>query len=158
MTLESASRPQVVASLPTADSNHLHNGLEVRVRIPDQPPAVVQGHVAEIIPLSSQGSHTVQFKVDLPAGFSAVSGAFVKVEIPLGTRRALLIPVQAVRESGQLTGVFVADASATARFRLVKTTAYDPERVELLAGVEQGERIIAKLTDQITDGVSLEIR
>lgn len=157
-TIESTSRPQVMASLPTADSSHLRNGLEVRARIPNQPQRPVQGRIAEIIPLSTSGSHTVQFKVDLPADFPALSGSFVKVEIPAGTRQALLLPMNAVRENGQLTGIFVADGAARARFRLVKTTPYDPERVELLAGVEPGERIIAKLTDQITDGVPLEIR
>jgi len=158
ITLESTSRPQILASLPTTDSGRLRNGLEVRVRIPDQPQTLVQGRVSEITPLSTPGSHTVQFKVDLPSDFSAVSGTFVKVEISVGTRQALLVPVQAIREAGQLTGVFVADVSAKARFRLVKATAYDPDRVELLAGIEPGERIIAKLTDQITDGVLLEIR
>ena len=158
ITLESTSRPQILASLPTTDSGHLRNGLEVRVRIPDQPQTMMQGRISEITPLSTPGSHTVQFKVDLPSDFSAVSGTFVKVEISVGTRQALLVPVQALREAGQLTGVFVADGSAKARFRLVKATAYDPDRVELLAGIEPGERIIAKLTDQITDGVPLEIR
>jgi multidrug efflux pump subunit AcrA (membrane-fusion protein) len=156
ITLESTSRPQILASLPTTESSHLRSGLEVWVRIPEQPP--VKGRVSEIIPLSAPGSHTVQFKVDLPNGFSDVTGSYVAVEIPAGTREALLVPIQAVRESGQLAGVFVVDSSAKARFRLIKMTPYDSERVELLAGLEPGERIIAKLTDQVTDGVSLEIR
>jgi HlyD family secretion protein len=155
ITLESTSRPQVLASLSATDSSHLHSGLEVRVQIQDQPH--VQGRISEIIPLSISGSHTVQFKVDLPPGFSAVSGSYATIQIPTGTRQALLVPIQAVRESGQLTGVFVIDSSARARFRLVKMTPYDSERVELLAGLEPGERMIAKLTGQVTDGVSLEI-
>jgi multidrug resistance efflux pump len=158
ITLESSSGPQVVASLPTTDLPLLRKGMEVKVRIPEGPQSVVPGRVSEIIPLSIAGSHTVQFKVDLPSGFDAVPGTFAKVEIAAGTRQALLVPVGAVRESGQLSGVFIADSSATASFRLVKATPYDPENMELLAGVEPGERVIAKLTDQITDGVSLEIR
>jgi RND family efflux transporter MFP subunit len=158
VTLESTSRPQVLASLPTTEAASLRNGLEVRIRIPDQEKEPARGRIAEINPLSTSGSHTVQFKVDLPADFTAVSGSFVKVAIPSGTRQTILVPNQAVRESGQLTGVFVVDGAGKARFRLVKTAPYDPQRVELLAGVEPGERIIAKLTDQIIDGVSLEIR
>ncbi len=158
IAIESTSRPQVLASLPTTEAASLRNGLEVNIRIPDQAKAATQGRVSEIIPLSASGSHTVQFKVDLPADFAAVSGSFVKVAIPAGTRQALLVPIQAVRESGQLTGIFVVDGSGKARFRLVKTAPYDPQRVELLAGIEPGERIIAKLTDQIIDGISLEIR
>jgi HlyD family secretion protein len=158
VTIESTSRAQVLASLPTTEAASLRNGLEVKIRIPDQAKEPSQGRISEINPLSTSGSHTVQFKVDLPADFVAVSGSFIVVRIPAGTRQALLVPIQAVRESGQLTGVFVVDGSGKARFRLVKTAPYDPQRVELLAGVEPGERIIAKLTDQIIDGVSLEIR
>jgi multidrug efflux pump subunit AcrA (membrane-fusion protein) len=158
ITLESTSRPQVLANLPTGDAGSLRNGLEVRVRIPDQPQAAVTGRISEVVPLSAPGSHTVQFKVDLPAGVAAVSGTFVSVEISMGTRTALLVPVQAVRESGQLAGVFVVDAAGKAGFRLIKATPFDSDRMEVLAGVREGERIIAKLTDQIIDGVSLEIR
>jgi multidrug efflux pump subunit AcrA (membrane-fusion protein) len=156
IALESTARPQILASLPTTESSRLRIGLEVRVRIPEQMP--VQGRVSEIIPFSAPSSHTVQFKVDLPDGFSEITGSYVTVGIPSGTRQALLVPVQSVRESGQLTGVFVVDSSDKARFRLVKMAPYDSERVELLAGLEPGERIIAKLTEQLTDGVSLEIR
>jgi HlyD family secretion protein len=156
ITLESTSRPQVLATLPTTDAGHLKAGLEVPVHISDQAP--VTGRIAEIIPLSSLGSHTVQFKVDLPAGSAAVSGSYATVDIPTGTRQALLVPVQAVRESGQLTGVFVVDSSSIARFRLVKVAPFDAERVELLAGLAPGERILAKLADTIVDGTSLEVR
>lgn len=158
MTIESTVRPQVLASLPTADAAGLRTGLEVQVRFPDQAREAVQGRIAEIIPLSAAGSHTVQFKVDVPADFAALSGSFVKVAVPMGMRQALLLPNQAVRESGQLTGVFVVDETGKARYRLVKTAPYDAQRVELLAGVETGERLVAKLTDQIIDGISLEIR
>ncbi len=158
VTLESAFRPQVLASLPTADASGLHNGLEVRIQIPDYAKEPVQGRISEIIPLSTAGSHSVQFKVDVPADFTALSGSFVKVLIPVGTRQALLVPIQAIRESGQLVGVFVVDDSRRASFRLVKTAPYDAERVEMLAGIQPGERLVAKLSDQIVDGISLEIR
>jgi multidrug efflux pump subunit AcrA (membrane-fusion protein) len=156
LAIESTSRPQVLASLPSTNAGQVRSGAEVRVRTPDG--SGVQGRIAEIIPLSAPGSHTIQFKVDLPAGFSEVSGSYAVVEIPAGTRPALLLPNQAVRERGQLSGVFVVDGSGKARFRLVKSIPYDSERVELLAGIEPGERLIAKLTGRIVDGVSLEIR
>jgi hypothetical protein len=70
----------------------------------------------------------------------------------------LLVPRPAVRETGQLTGLFVVDDSSKARFRLVKLAPYDAEKFEVLSGVEAGERIIAGLNDQINDGTSVEIR
>jgi multidrug efflux system membrane fusion protein len=70
----------------------------------------------------------------------------------------LLVPVRVVRENGQLTGVFVADSSGKARFRLIKCIPFDAERVEVLTGLAPGERIVAELAEPIMDGTSLEIR
>jgi HlyD family secretion protein len=96
--------------------------------------------------------------VDLPPGFAAQNGEFTKVQITVGTRKALLVPRSAVRETGQLTGLYIADGSSRARFRLVKITPYDTDRVEVLSGVESGENIIAAPSDQVTDGIPVEIR
>jgi multidrug efflux pump subunit AcrA (membrane-fusion protein) len=158
ITLESTTKPQVLASLPTADARNLRSGLEVQVLIPDQSQTPVGGQISDIIPVSGAGSLSIQFKVDLPPAFAALSGSFVKVRIPAGSREALLLPMQVLRTNGQLTGVLIADSSAKARFRLVKTAPFDAERVEVLAGLEPGERIVAKPGDQIVDGTSLEIR
>jgi HlyD family secretion protein len=157
LVLESTDRPQVIADLPTENAATLRSGMEVQVRISGREGAIT-GHVSEIVPQASAATHTVQFKVDLPAGSTLPHGQFVRVEIPAGSRNVLLVPRRALRETGQLTGLFVADGSSKARFRLVKVDPYDAERVQVLAGVDAGENVITSLSDQITDGVSVEIR
>jgi multidrug efflux pump subunit AcrA (membrane-fusion protein) len=157
IVVESTRRPQVLASLPSVHASYLRLGLEVRVLM-GQKQAAVLGQVAEIIPLSDPDTHTVQFKVDLPDDFRGPTGDYATVVVPAGSKNALLIPQQAIRETGQLTGVFVVDGSSTARFRLVKAVPYDSERMELLAGIEAGDRIVADLTDRLSEGASLEIR
>jgi multidrug efflux pump subunit AcrA (membrane-fusion protein) len=155
LILESSGGSQVLASLPTMHSGAVSRGLAVR--IVDTRGDSPTGRVAEIIPVSDPASHTLQFKVDLPDGFNALSGDFVRVQVPSGTRQALLVPKSSIRESGQLTGVFVVDAESKARFRLVKTASYDPERVEVLTGLEPGERVVLAPGSHITDGTTLEI-
>jgi multidrug resistance efflux pump len=157
LVIESTARPQVLANLPTENASGLRAGMKVRLRSADTA-APVSGRVVEIVPLSDSTTHTIQFKVDLPPDSSLSNGQFVKVEIPAGMRNALLVPRRAIRETGQLTGIFVADTSAKARFRLVKISPFDADRVEVLAGLEPGESIIADLSDQITDGATVEIR
>lgn len=158
ITLESNSGAQVLASLPVQDMHHLRSGLEVAVRISDESIAPLQGFISEIIPSANPGSHSAQFKVNLPPSSVPVAGSFAKVMIPAGKREALLVPARAVRENGQLTGVFVADSSDKARFRLIKCIPFDTERVEVLTGLVPGERIVAELAEPIVDGASLEIR
>ena len=157
LVLETTAHPQVVAEIPIARLAALHIGLEVEVRISDSGLAR-KGRISEIVPLSNPATHTVQFKVDLPPGATAPTGSYAKVEVPTGSRNALLVPVKAVRETGQLTGVFVVDSSSKARFRLVKLAPFDLEHVELLSGVEPGEKVVSPVSDEMTDGITLEVR
>jgi multidrug efflux pump subunit AcrA (membrane-fusion protein) len=157
LVLETTASPQVLAEIPTAQLEALHLGMEVKVRVAEAGPAG-KGRVAEILPLSNPATHTVQFKVDLPSGFAAPTGSYASVEVPIGKRNVLLVPQKAMRETGQLTGVFVVDSGSRARFRLVKVAPFDSEQVELLSGVEPGERIVASLSDDLTDGLALEVK
>ena len=50
------------------------------------------------------------------------------------------------------------DGASKARFRLMKVASYDTERVEVLSGIEPGEKIVARLSDQITDGIPVTER
>ncbi len=150
--IETIERPQVLAEIPTEQSAILHLGSTVRLRNPETG-SISEGRISEIVPLSDPATHSVQFKIDLPSNLSMPSGQFVKVELPAGTRQALLAPSTGVRQTGQLTGMFVVDSSSKARFRLVKVAPYDPERVEVLSGIQPGERIVSRLNDQITDGI-----
>ncbi len=157
LVIETTANPQVLAEIPTAQLAALHIGLEVEVRISDKGSAT-KGRISEIVPLSNPATHTVQLKVDLPPGIAAPTGSYARVEIPMGRRNVLLVPVKSVRETGQLTGVFVVDSGSKARFRLVKIAPFDAEQVELLSGVEAGERIVSPMSDDLIDGVTLEVR
>jgi multidrug efflux pump subunit AcrA (membrane-fusion protein) len=152
LVIESIERPQVLADIPSEHSDILRLGSTVKLR--DAETGIVsEGRISEIVPLSDPATHSVQFKVDLPSNFSRPSGQFVKVELPAEARDALLAPRAAIRQTGQLTGMFVVDGSSKARFRLVKVAPYDADKAEVLSGINPGEKIISKLSDQITDGI-----
>jgi multidrug efflux pump subunit AcrA (membrane-fusion protein) len=157
LIIESIERPQVLADVPTEQSGVLRSGSTVRLRDAETG-NISEGRISEIVPLSNPATHSIQFKVDLPSNLSMPSGKFVKVELPAGTRQALLAPRVAVRQTGQLTGLFVVDSASRARFRLVKVAPYDAERVEVLSGIQPGEKIVSRLSDQITDGIPVAER
>jgi multidrug efflux pump subunit AcrA (membrane-fusion protein) len=157
LVIETTANPQVLADIPTDQLAALRTGLEVDVRISDTG-AAIRGRISEIVPLSNPATHTAQFKVDLPPGAAASTGSYAKVLIPTGHRNALLVPIKAIRETGQLTGVFVVDGSSKARFRLVKIAPFNAEQVELLSGVELGEKVVSAVSDELIDGITLEVR
>jgi multidrug efflux pump subunit AcrA (membrane-fusion protein) len=157
LVIESIDRPQVLANIPTEHVGSLHLGASVRLRDPETAKAS-EGRISEIIPLSDPATHSIQFKIDLPSNSPMTSGQYVKVEVPAGTRDALLAPRAAIRQTGQLTGMFVVGSTSKAQFRLVKVAPYDAARVEILSGLQPGERVISRLGDQITEGIPIAER
>ncbi len=68
-------------------------------------------------------------------------GMFARLSLPLGASRGILIPKAAVKTVGQLTMVKVA-VEKTAQLRQVKLGPEVGEKVEVLAGLKAGDRII----------------
>jgi multidrug efflux pump subunit AcrA (membrane-fusion protein) len=96
-------------------------------------------------------------KIDLSSGpkgssLSLRSGLFGKARFPSGQRRVIAIPQGAVIQRGQLLEVFVVDPKNTAHLRLVKTGKQYGERVEVLSGLREGERIVVEGVERLSDG------
>jgi RND family efflux transporter MFP subunit len=112
----------------------------------------LEGRVAEIIPAADPASRTVTVKLDLPAAPGLRSGLFGRARFPAGERQALLVPIAALVERGQLTAVYVVDDERVARLRLVTSGARRADRVEILSGLEAGEHVVVEGASRLTDG------
>ena len=108
-----------------------------------------EGQVDEIIPLADPVTRTVLVKIALKCRQPLKSGMFGHAQLLSGERRVMLVPKSAVHERGQLTFVFIAE-SGRARMRLVRTGKADLDVVEILSGVQAGERII--VAGEVADG------
>jgi len=108
-----------------------------------------EGQVDELLPASDPVTRTVLAKIALKCRQPLKSGMFGRAQLLLGERFAIFVPKSAVHERGQLTSVFVADAGH-ARMRLVRTGKAYLDAVEILAGIQPGERVI--VTGEVSDG------
>lgn len=119
-------------------------GDALRVEIPalGQP---VEGHIDEIVPFAEPGARTLLVKVSLPRSDARLfAGMFARVAIPAGERQRLLVPAAAVERVGQLEFVDVLGGDGRAERRLVTTgAAASADRVEVLSGLREGERVAA---------------
>jgi len=97
-----------------------------------------------VFPVAEPLSNTFRARVLLPKGTTAVRpGMFVKAVFATGASEQLLVPETAVVERGELIAVYVLDANDRPMLRQVKLGHRLPEgRVEILAGVDEGERLI----------------
>jgi RND family efflux transporter MFP subunit len=101
------------------------------------------GRVNEIVPSVDAASRSYTVKIDFtPArGCPALrSGMFGRALFTLAARKVLAVPSSAVVEQGQLQSVMVVENGA-ARSRLITTSARRGDSVEVLSGLQAGERV-----------------
>ena len=70
----------------------------------------------------------------------------------LGKSKSTVVPTSALVERGGLRGVFVVNSESTAQFRWLRIGREWPDRVEVMAGLEGGERVVAVAEPTLRDG------
>jgi len=154
--LEDPSALRLEADVPEALIARLRLGDKLAIRVATLS-NTVEGTVSEIAPAADPASRTFLVKLDLPPATGLRSGQFARVSVPVGESAALRVPTNAVVQRGQMELVFV-ENNRTAQLRLVKTGKRVGGEVELVSGVEPGERIVIEGAAQLRDGQPLEIR
>jgi multidrug efflux pump subunit AcrA (membrane-fusion protein) len=158
LAMDTAHGYRVDAVLPESYFQEVKPGRSVRVTIPAFREEAVPGTIRTIVPAADQHSRSFLIKVTLPQDVAVKSGMFARVEIPLGRMAKLLIPPKAVIRQGQLTALFVLKDQDMARFRLIRLGKATQEGVEVLSGLEAGERFVAEPGPELRDGVRVEAK
>lgn len=93
-------------------------------------------------PYASATAHTFRIRIDLAAPDADLyPGMLVRVDVPVSSREALWIPADTLFRHGELTAVFVLDDQNQPRLRQIRTGVIRDSRVEVLAGLDAGERV-----------------
>lgn len=156
MEIEGSSNFQIEAGLPDSLAAKLTIGASLTVELPATAVSF-QGTLAELSSAADAGARTVAAKITVPAGTAVRSGQFARVQLPGAPARTLLTPAASVSTLGQMERVFVAGEGNRAVLRLVKTGAARGDRIEILAGLDDGERVVVGVPAGLREGQPLEI-
>lgn len=116
------------------------------------------GKVVQILPASDPASRTFLVKIELPRNSAIRSGLFGRARFPLGTRDALSIPQTAVVERGNMHAVYVLGTGQIASLRYITLGRSDQQSVEVLSGLDDGERVVARPGSRELNGKKIEVR
>lgn len=150
LVIESLDALRLEAAVPEAVVHLLHAGDVMQVRI-DALGRELPATLSEVEPSAEADSRTVLVKLDLPRAPELRPGMFGRLFLPTGQAIALTVPQQAVVPRGQMETLYVIENGA-ARLRLVRTGKQYGDRVELVAGIAQGETVVVDHPEQLTDG------
>jgi RND family efflux transporter MFP subunit len=155
-TVEVQGRYRLEATVNESDLRYVRMGEQVPVVVDALEGPKPAGKVVQIVPAADPGSRSFLVKIDLPADARLRSGLFGRAQFSRGQRSSLLIPQTAVVERGQLQGVYVLDPNKIANLRYVTLGKSTGTEVEVLAGLQEGERIVAKPGDLDLNGKRIE--
>jgi len=157
MTIEDSSNYQLEASVEESHLSRIKIGDRVPVGIDALRQADAVGIVSEIVPSGDPSSRSFLVKIRVPMSPGLRSGMFGRARFAGEQQECLTVPETAVISRGQLTGVMVVDEANRARFRLVKPGRRYGDRIEILSGLEAGERVVLEGPDRIQDGSPVSV-
>jgi len=151
MTLESGRRllfETFVAEEPVA-SIAVGNPVEVWL---DRLARPLEGTVSRVVSSADPVTRSYQVKIALPETKGLMPGMFGRAAFLIGESKSPVVPRPALVERGGLRGVFVVDGESTAHFRWLRIGREWPDRVEVTAGLQAGERLVATADPSLRDG------
>jgi RND family efflux transporter MFP subunit len=157
-TVEDLRRYRLEATVNETDLRYVHMGQQVPVVIDALADKQLKGRVVEIVPAADPASRSFLVKIEVPSDPSLRSGLFGRSQFTRGERSALLIPRTAVVERGQLQGIYVLDQNRIAGLRYITLGKPSAGQVEVLAGLQAGELLVANPGSGELSGKKVESR
>lgn len=157
LTIEDTSAYRLEVRVDESRAHLVPPGTAAEVRI-DRGNAEDEGwapaNVAEVASVDPS-LHSFVVKLDLPTSAGLRSGVFGRARIMGRSERVLAVPAAAVVRRGQLTLAFVVDSDGAARLRMLSPGRESQGRIEVLAGLTEGDRVVLTPSDAIADGTPI---
>ena len=133
----------VTAEVPESQAMLVRPGAVVTARSAAMPNLQFPGSVQAILPSIDSVTRTLQARIEIDnPGRSLVPGMFVSVALAGPAREGLLIPTEALIETGRRTIVIRADPTGTFSPVEVESGLEADGQSEILSGLNDGERIV----------------
>ena len=152
MTGLSLEHLRVVTDLPQSLITDVRKQPRATVYLPDG--ESINSESLRVFPYAQANTHTFRVRVNLPEGRHGVyPGMLLKVGFEGERNERLVVPAGAIARRGELSAVYVLSPQDELQFRQVRIGNERNGLVEILAGVEAGERVV---TDPVAAAVAIK--
>jgi RND family efflux transporter MFP subunit len=147
-------RVRLVANIVEKDLDQLEAGDETQVEVDAFPGEMFVGRIARVAPVLDPATRTASIEIEIPnPGFRLKPGMYARVTVTTDQRKdALVVPANAVVDTGGRRGVFLAADNSTVSFRPVSIGVEESTQIEILDGLSEGDRVVTTGAAGLRDG------
>ncbi len=125
------------------DASAFHSGSTAQITLPDTGEHFV-ARVSNVLPELNTTTRALQPRLELSnPGFHLRPGMFVDVDVSTAPRQGLTIPSDAIVNTGLSKRVYVEIADNTFQARNVKTGWTEGDRVQVVSGLQKGDKVVS---------------
>ncbi|MFT3756513.1 MAG: efflux RND transporter periplasmic adaptor subunit [Pseudoxanthomonas sp.] len=156
-TLDDVSLVKLDFTVPESAVSQLATGQRVNARSAAWPDDVFEGRIASIDSRVDTVSRAITVRAEIPNPDGKLRpGMLLDVGVERSMRQALVIPELAVQQSGETSSVFRVEADDKVKLVPVKLGARRYGEVEVVSGLQAGERIVVEGTVKLRDGLKID--
>jgi membrane fusion protein, copper/silver efflux system len=137
------SRVWILADIFGSEAQSFHPGAVARVSLSDRR-KTFSARVSNVLPEVDPATRTLKLRLEADnPSFALRPDMFVDVELPVAMPPGLTVPLDALIDSGREQRVFVERSSGVFESRPVQTGWRSGDRVEIVHGLAEGERVVS---------------
>ena len=131
-------------AVPESEAGQVRVGAPARVELAAFPGQMVSGRVSAVLPAAQAESRTLQVRIELPNGDGRLRpGMYGTGHLGGQAQPALVVPSEAVIRTGKRAVVMLAGDGGRFQPVEVQVGRESGDRTEILAGLSEGQRIVA---------------
>jgi len=157
LTFSETTAFQVHTDVPVRLRPGLKPGMKLPVRL-DGRGQPIPARISRIFPVADPTQHTVRVEMDLPLGTETTVGQYAEVSVPdssASKTAGLYIPASSVVRKGGLPLVFTVGEDGKTRLRVVRLGEQLGDKITVLSGVREGDRLVANPQPGLRSGVQV---
>jgi membrane fusion protein (multidrug efflux system) len=145
------------ASIPERHAAEIPAGMRVDVRLDAYPDKVIPGRIERVYPYLDSRLRTRTVEIALDKSVNLLPGMFARLTLSLERAEdVVVVPLEALVSTpkGQVVFVFE-EGKATAR--TVKTGIEADNRIEIISGIQSGDKVIVAGNEKLKNGADVRL-
>jgi membrane fusion protein (multidrug efflux system) len=147
----------VRAAVPEKHAAEIAAGMPVDVRLDAYPDEIMKGRIERVYPYLDSRLRTRTMEIVLDKPIDLLPGMFARLKVLLkSVNEAVVVPLEAIVSTPKGQVVFVVeDGKAIAR--PVETGIEEDNRIQIVTGVQPGDKVIVAGNEKLKDGVAVSL-